>query len=125
MNSSVSTVLDRKQGQSVATPKLMFSNSDYRSFTKSTRGGWRSTDIITKFPIGLAIHSQGCLVVIQTGEDQFVSRDFRVSGCINFTRYSGLATNFLLIESLQRFYQYYGDDLQVGKIGAIRIVICP
>jgi hypothetical protein len=26
---------------------------------------------------------------------------------------SGLATNFLLIESLQRFYQYYGDDLQV------------
>ena len=25
----------------------------------------------------------------------------------------GLATNFLLIESLQRFYQYYGDDLQV------------
>ncbi|KDQ21406.1 hypothetical protein BOTBODRAFT_182745 [Botryobasidium botryosum FD-172 SS1] len=24
-----------------------------------------------------------------------------------------LATNFLLIESLQRFYQYYGDDLQV------------
>lgn len=26
---------------------------------------------------------------------------------------TGLATNFLLIESLQRFYQYYGDDLQV------------
>jgi len=25
----------------------------------------------------------------------------------------GLATTFLLIESLQRFYQYYGDDLQV------------
>jgi len=24
-----------------------------------------------------------------------------------------LATNFILIESLQRFYQYYGDDLQV------------
>lgn len=24
-----------------------------------------------------------------------------------------LATNFLLIESLQRFHQYYGDDLQV------------
>jgi hypothetical protein len=30
----------------------------------------------------------------------------------------GLATNFLLIESLQRFYQYYGDDLQV-KLSAI------
>jgi len=26
---------------------------------------------------------------------------------------TGLAVNFLLIESLQRFYQYYGDDLQV------------
>lgn len=25
----------------------------------------------------------------------------------------GLAVNFLLIESLQRFHQYYGDDLQV------------
>jgi hypothetical protein len=25
----------------------------------------------------------------------------------------GLAVNFLLIESLQRFYQYYGDELQV------------
>jgi hypothetical protein len=27
----------------------------------------------------------------------------------------GLAVNFLLIESLQRFHQYYGDDLQVLK----------
>ena len=27
-----------------------------------------------------------------------------------------LAVNFLLIESLQRFYQYYGDDIQVGVI---------
>jgi hypothetical protein len=36
-------------------------------------------------------------------------------GCI-FTHCSGLATNFLLIESLQRFYQYYGDDLQVSNI---------
>lgn len=26
----------------------------------------------------------------------------------------GLAVNFLLIESLQRFYQYYGDDFQVS-----------
>jgi hypothetical protein len=25
-----------------------------------------------------------------------------------------LAVNFLLIESLQRFYQYYGEDIQVG-----------
>ena len=27
-----------------------------------------------------------------------------------------LAVNFLLIESLQRFYQYYGDDIQVGTV---------
>ena len=27
-----------------------------------------------------------------------------------------LAVNFLLIESLQRFYQYYGDDIQVGAV---------
>ncbi|TFY54194.1 hypothetical protein EVJ58_g9003 [Rhodofomes roseus] len=27
--------------------------------------------------------------------------------------FGGLAVNFLLIESLQRFYQYYGDELQV------------
>lgn len=26
---------------------------------------------------------------------------------------AGLAVNFLLIESLQRFYQYYGDEVQV------------
>ena len=29
---------------------------------------------------------------------------------------AGLATNFLLIESLQRFYQYYGDDLQASTM---------
>lgn len=27
--------------------------------------------------------------------------------------FTGLAVNFLLIESIQRFYQYYGDELQV------------
>jgi hypothetical protein len=27
--------------------------------------------------------------------------------------FTGLAVNFLLIESLQRFHQYYGDELQV------------
>jgi hypothetical protein len=27
-----------------------------------------------------------------------------------------LAVNFLLIESLQRFYQYYGDEVQVGAV---------
>jgi hypothetical protein len=29
-----------------------------------------------------------------------------------------LAVNFLLIESLQRSYQYYGDDVQVGAVDA-------
>ncbi len=29
------------------------------------------------------------------------------------TRCLGLAVNFLLIESLQRFYQYYGDEVEV------------
>lgn len=32
------------------------------------------------------------------------------------TLLSGLAVNFLLVESLQRFYQYYGDEVEVGKI---------
>lgn len=36
-----------------------------------------------------------------------------LSQCFNANHPLGLATNFLLIESLQRFYQYYGDDLQV------------
>jgi hypothetical protein len=43
--------------------------------------------------------------------------------CMCQTHYSrrylnitGLAVNFLLIESLQRFYQYYGDDFQVNCI---------
>lgn len=35
---------------------------------------------------------------------------------------SGLATNFLLIESLQRFYQYYGDELQVNEFRSNEII---
>jgi len=34
----------------------------------------------------------------------------------NTISYAGLATNFILIESLQRFYQYYGNDLQVRHL---------
>lgn len=30
------------------------------------------------------------------------------------TPHSGLAVNFILIESLQRFYQFYGDEVQVS-----------
>ena len=35
---------------------------------------------------------------------------------------TGLAVNFLLIESLQRFYQYYGDEIQVESS---RSMACP
>lgn len=28
-------------------------------------------------------------------------------------RMSGLAVNFILIESLQRFHQFYGDEIEV------------
>lgn len=31
------------------------------------------------------------------------------------TTHSGLAVNFILIESLQRFYQFYGDEVQVSR----------
>jgi len=34
--------------------------------------------------------------------------------------FAGLATNFILIESLQRFYQYYGNDLQVRQASHFR-----
>lgn len=40
---------------------------------------------------------------------------FRI--CLSLITVLGLAVNFLLIESLQRFYQYYGDELQVSVNG--------
>lgn len=51
-------------------------------------------------------------MAILTGADRFVRTK---SHCehTDSHRPTGLAVNFLLIESLQRFYQYYGDDLQV------------
>lgn len=67
-----------------------------------------------KSGIGLEILNQECLVAIRTGED--LSVRFRQCLDVGYSRtiIIGLATNFLLIESLQRFYQYYGDELQVG-----------
>jgi len=41
------------------------------------------------------------------------SRSGMFGGNSNWRGPIWLATNFLLIESLQRFYQYYGDDVQV------------
>ncbi|KAJ7587004.1 glycoside hydrolase family 63 protein [Mycena floridula] len=41
------------------------------------------------------------------------SRSGMFGGNSNWRGPIWLATNFLLIESLQRFYQYYGDDLEV------------
>jgi len=41
------------------------------------------------------------------------SRSGMFGGNSNWRGPIWLATNFLLIESLQRFHQYYGDDLQV------------
>jgi hypothetical protein len=51
-------------------------------------------------------------VVILIGVAQFVSI-FICPGYATNESIAGLAVNFLLIESLQRFHQYYGDELQV------------
>lgn len=49
---------------------------------------------------------------IPTGEVQCVSQTVLIfTGPLS--SFSGLPINFLLVESLQRFYQYYGTDLQV------------
>lgn len=70
-----------------------------------------STGSDMKCRTGPAIHCPACLEEIPTGEDLFV-RCFSVSATF-IHNISGLAVNFILIESLQRFYQYYGDEVQV------------
>lgn len=68
--------------------------------------------------IGQEIHGLACSVETLIGAVR--------SGCVNVyltsfflcatnlvLKRSQIAVNFLLIESLQRFYQYYGDSLQV------------
>ena len=69
----------------------------------------------TKSVIGLENPNLECSVVILIGVAQFVCIKLP-SICPGYAiteSISGLAVNFLLIESLQRFHQYYGDELQV------------
>ena len=42
---------------------------------------------------------------------------------IDETPSTGLAVNFILIESLQRFYQFYGDELQVRGVEQHRNIV--
>ena len=84
-----------------------------QNYMRNTLGVWTFTDNDMKLVIGQEIRSLACLAVIRIGEARFVGvrrshYDYLLTLSI------GLATNFLLIESLQRFYQYYGDDLQVS-----------
>ena len=67
----------------------------------------------TKSIIGLESPNLECLVVILIGVAQFVSIFSICTGYATNNSIAGLAVNFLLIESLQRFHQYYGDELQV------------
>ena len=69
---------------------------------------------VTKSITGPVTPSLVCSVEIPTGEAQSVSEYNFLHKVILIGHFIiGLAVNFLLIESLQRFYQYYGDDLQV------------
>ena len=69
---------------------------------------------VTKSTTGPATPSLVCSVEIPTGEAQFVSEYIFLHKMMLIEHLiKGLAVNFLLIESLQRFYQYYGSELQV------------
>ncbi|KZT71059.1 hypothetical protein DAEQUDRAFT_688521 [Daedalea quercina L-15889] len=60
-------------------------------------------------PWGIEVHGQRYEVNYWPGD----SKSGMFGGNSNWRGPIWLAVNFLLIESLQRFYQYYGDDLQV------------
>ncbi|KAL0072654.1 hypothetical protein AAF712_000417 [Marasmius tenuissimus] len=60
-------------------------------------------------PWGMDVHGQRYEVAYWPGD----SLSGMFGGNSNWRGPIWLAVNFLLIESLQRFYQYYGDDLQV------------
>ncbi|CAL1707039.1 unnamed protein product [Somion occarium] len=60
-------------------------------------------------PWGMDVHGQRYEVNYWPGD----SKSGMFGGNSNWRGPIWLAVNFLLIESLQRFYQYYGDDLQV------------
>jgi hypothetical protein len=69
---------------------------------------------VMKSATGQATRSLACLAAIRTGVGLSVCihQVFTFASAPNLCLL-GLAVNFLLIESLQRFYQYYGDDIQV------------
>ncbi|KAI0930329.1 hypothetical protein AcW1_009055 [Taiwanofungus camphoratus] len=60
-------------------------------------------------PWGMDVHGQRYEVNYWPGD----SKSGMFGGNSNWRGPIWLAVNFILIESLQRFYQYYGDDLQV------------
>ncbi|KZT19920.1 hypothetical protein NEOLEDRAFT_1245578 [Neolentinus lepideus HHB14362 ss-1] len=60
-------------------------------------------------PWGMDVHGQRYEVNYWPGD----SKSGMFGGNSNWRGPIWLAVNFLLIESLQRFYQYYGDDVQV------------
>ncbi|KII92355.1 hypothetical protein PLICRDRAFT_102685 [Plicaturopsis crispa FD-325 SS-3] len=60
-------------------------------------------------PWGMDVHGERYEVGYWPGD----SKSGMFGGNSNWRGPIWLATNFLLIESLQRFYQYYGDELQV------------
>lgn len=60
-------------------------------------------------PWGMDVHGQRHEVNYWPGD----SHSGMFGGNSNWRGPIWLAVNFLLIESLQRFYQYYGDDIQV------------
>lgn len=69
----------------------------------------------TRLATGQQILVPKCLVVTQIGEDRYVHLLLsKLTPPFESPSSLGLAVNFLLIESLQRFYQYYGDDLKVS-----------
>ena len=74
-----------------------------------------STGNVTRSTTGLETRSPACSAETLTGVVQFVSRlpSLYLAVLLTPERWSGLAVNFLLIESLQRFYQYYGDEVQI------------
>jgi hypothetical protein len=60
----------------------------------------------TRLSIGLRIPRVECLAVTVTGEVQF-------GLVLLFWEYLMSAVNFLLVESLQRFWMYYRNDFQI------------
>ncbi|KAJ7218094.1 glycoside hydrolase family 63 protein [Mycena pura] len=70
---------------------------------------YRLSKLHQEHPWGMDVNGQRYEVNYWPGD----SKSGMFGGNSNWRGPIWLATNFLLIESLQRFYQYYGDDLQV------------